>query len=213
MKDLQEYIAEAIVNEAAPKFSNDENGIKEFCDYVFDPRFVKYVINPDLTITLESMTPSKNLYMDTKDLTEIPDFIVFCHIEKYRLGLGIDSKCKVKEWTPRVQGYCAGIVVEGRPKVQVIDLSECEIRNVAAEGLLYVEQTGVKSIVGGHGDGVKIFIKKNKNLSELDLKGVKSCMNPGSYIVNNKNLELDLSRLPKGISIQNNKAKEKLYIS
>ena len=59
MKDLQEYIAEAIVNEAAPKFSNDENGIKEFCDYVFDPRFVKYVINPDLTITLESMTPSK----------------------------------------------------------------------------------------------------------------------------------------------------------
>ena len=36
MKDLQEYIAEAFVNEAAPKFSNDEGGIKEFCDYVFN---------------------------------------------------------------------------------------------------------------------------------------------------------------------------------
>lgn len=212
MKDLQEYIAEAIVNEAAPKFSNDENGIKEFCDYVFDPQFVNYVINPDLTITLESVTPSKNLYMDTKDLTEIPDFVVFQHIEKYRLGLGIDSKCKVKEWTPRVQGYCAGIVVSDRPKVQVIDLHECEIRNGAAEGLLYVEQSGVKSIVGGHGEGVKVFIKKNKNLDELDIKGIKSTI-PGSWITNNKSLEIKPEDLPADIRVQNNKLKEKIYIS
>lgn len=209
MISLIEYVTEA----KAPSFTNDAEGIKAFCEYVFDPKFVKYVVNSDLTITLESMTPSKNLHMDTQDLTEIPDFIVFSHIEKYRLGLGTNSRCKVKEWAPRVQGYCAGIVVSDRPKLQIIDLHECEIRNVAAEGLLYVEQTGVNSIVGGHGEGVKIFIKKNKNLSELDLGGIKSCMNPGSYIVNNKNLELNSSKLPKGISIQNNKAKEKLYIS
>ena len=212
MRNLQEYIAEAIVNEAAPKFTNDENGIREFCDYVFDPQFAKYVINPDLTITLESVTPSNNLYMDTKDLTEIPDFIVFYRIEKYRLGLGIDSKCKVKEWAPRVNGYCAGIIVEGRPKVQAIDLSECEIRNVAAEGLLYVEQSGVKSIVGGHGEGVKVFIKKNKNLDELDIKGIRSTI-PGSWITDNKSLEIKPEDLPADIRVKNNKLKEKIYIS
>lgn len=209
MISLTDFIFEA----KAPSFTNDAEGIKAFCEYVFDPKFVKYIVNSDLTITLESMSPSKNLYMDTKDLTEIPDFIVFSHIEKYRLGLGTDSKCRVKEWTPRVQGYCAGIIVTDRPKVQTIDLSECEIRSTAAEGLLYVEQAGVKSIVGGRGEGVKIFIKKNKNLTELDLKGIKSCMDPGSYILNNKNLEPNLSKLPKGISIRNNKANEKPYIS
>lgn len=209
MKDLQEYIAEAIVNEAAPKFSNDEGGIKEFCDYVFDPQFVKYVINPDLTITLESMTPSKNLYMDTKDLTEIPEFIVFSNIDNYRLGLGTDSKCKVKEWKPRVNGCCSGIIVEGRPKVQAIDLSECEIRN----GLLNVENSGVMSIVGGRGEGVQVMIKKNKNLNKLDIKGIRSCMNPGSWLVDNKSLEIEPNELPAGIRVKNNKLKEKIYIS
>ena len=209
MISLKDFILEA----KAPSFTKDAEGIKAFCEYVFDPKFVKYEVNSDLTITLESMTPSKNLYMDTQDLTEIPDFIIFSHIEKYRLGLGTDSKCKVKDWAPKVQGYCAGIIVSDRPKVQTIDLSDCEIRNSDAEGLLCVEQSGVKSIVGGHGEGVKVFIKKNKNLSELELKGIKSCMNPGSYILNNKDLEPNLSKLPKGIAIQNNKSKEKLYIS
>jgi len=209
MISLANFIYEA----KEPTFTKDLEGITAFCEYVFDSKFIKYVVNSDLTITLESVTPSKNLYMDTKDLTEIPEFIVFSNIDNYRLGLGAGSKCKVKEWKPRVNGCCAGIIVLDHPKVQTIDLSECEIRNGATEGLLYVEQSGVKSIVGGHGEGVKIFIKKNKNLSELDLKGIKSCMNPGSYIVNNKNLEPDLSKLPKGISIRNNKAKEKLYIS
>lgn len=209
MISLKDFILEA----KASSFTKDAEGIKAFCEYVFDPKFVKYEVNSDLTITLESMTPSKNLYMDTQDLTEIPDFIIFSHIEKYRLGLGTDSKCKVKDWAPKVQGYCAGIIVSDRPKVQTIDLSDCEIRNSDAEGLLYVEQSGVKSIVGGRGEGVKVFIKKNKNLSELELKGIKSCMNPGSYILNNKDLEPNLSKLPKGIAIQNNKSKEKLYIS
>lgn len=205
MISLANYIYEAKV----PSFTKDIEGIKGFCEYVFDPEFVKYIVNPDSTITLESMTPSKNLYMDTKDLTEIPEFIVFSNIDNYRLGLGTDSKCKVKEWRPRVNGYCGGIIVEGRPKVQTIDLSECEIRN----GLLNVENSGVNSIVGGHGEGVQVMIKKNKNLDKLDIKEIKSCMNPGSWIVNNKNLEIKPDELPVGIRVQNNKLKEKIYIS
>lgn len=204
MISLANYIYEA----KAPLFTKDAKGIKEFCEYVFDPEFVKYIINPDLTITLESNTPSKNLYMDTKDLIEIPGFIVFSNIDNYRLGLGTDSRCKVKEWKPRVNGYCGGIIVEGRPKVQTIDLSECEIRN----GLLNIENSGVNSIVGGHGEGVQIVIKKNKNLDTLDIKGIKSCV-PGSWIINNKNLEIKPDELPTGIRVQNNKLKEKIYIS
>lgn len=205
MISLANYIYEAKV----PSFTKDTEGIKGFCEYAFDPEFVKYIINPDLTITLESNTPSKNLYMDTKDLIEIPEFIVFSNIDNYRLGLGTDSKCKVKEWKPRVNGYCGGIIVEGRPKVQTIDLSECEIRN----GLLNVENSGVNSIIGGHGEGVQVMIKKNKNLDKLDIKEIKSCMNPGSWIANNKNLEIKPDELPTGIRVQNNKLKEKIYIS
>lgn len=96
MKSLIDFVNESLVTEAAPKFTNDENGIREFCEYVFDPKFTEYTINSDLTITLKSQTPSFNLNMDTKDLTEIPDFIVFSGIEKYCLGLGTDSGCKVK---------------------------------------------------------------------------------------------------------------------
>lgn len=205
MISLANYIYEA----KSPSFTNDADGIKLFCEYVFDPKLIKYVVNSDLTITLESMTPSNNLYINTQDLTEIPDFIVFSNIEKYRLGLGVDSKCKVKEWTPRVQGYCAGIIVEGRPKVQTIDLSECEIRN----GLLNIENSGVNSIVGGHGEGIQVMIEKNKNLDKLDIKGIKSCMNPGSWLVDNKNLEIKPDELPAGIRVKNNKLKEKIYIS
>lgn len=205
MISLANYIYESKV----PSFTKDVEGIKEFCEYVFDPEFVKYAVNSDLTITLESNTPSKNLYMDTKDLIEIPEFIIFSNIDNYRLGLGTDSKCKVKEWKPRVNGYCGGIIVEGRPKVQTIDLSECEIRN----GLLNIENSGVNSIVGGHGEDVQVMIKKNKNLDKLDIKEIKSCMNPGSWIVNNKNLEIKPDELPAGIRVQNNKLKEKIYIS
>ena len=205
MISLANYIYEA----KEPSFTKDVEGIKAFCEYVFDPKFVKYIVNPDLTITLESLTPSDNLYMDTQDLTEIPDFIVFSHIEKYRLGLGADSKCKVKEWKPRVNGYCGGIIVAGRLKVQTIDLSDCEIRN----GLLNVENSGVNTIVGGHGEGVQVMIKKNKNLDKLDIKGIKSCMNPGSWLVDNKNLEINPDELPAGIRVKNNKLKEKIYIS
>lgn len=208
MKDLQEYIAEAIINEAAPKFSNDEDGVKDFCEYVFDQKFVKYVVNPDLTISLESKSPSKNLHMDTKDLTEIPEFIVFSNMDNYRLGLGTNSKCKVKEWKPRVNGYCAGIIVSDRPKVMELDLSECEIRN----GLLCIEDTGIKSIVGAHGEGVQVYIMKNKKLETVDIKNISSCTN-GSWLSKNKKLEVNPSDLPKGIRVEKNAQNEKIYVS
>ena len=205
MISLVNYIYEA----KEITFTKDVEGITAFCEYVFDPGFVKYVVNSDLTITLESKSPSKNLYMDTKDLTEIPEFIVFSNIDNYCLGLGTDSKCKVKEWRPQINGYCSGIIVSGRPKVQTVDLSDCEIRN----GLLNIESSGVKSIVGGHGEGVQVMIKKNKNLDKLDIKGIKSCMNPGSWLVDNKSLEIKPDELPAGIRVKNNKLKEKIYIS
>ena len=205
MISLANYIYEA----KTPSFTKDAEGIKAFCEYVFDPKFVKYIVNPDLTITLESITPSKNLYMDTKDLIEIPEFIIFSNIDNYRLGLGIDSKCKIKNWKPRVNGYCAGVIVADIQKIQTIDLSECEIRG----GLLNVEMSGVQSIVGAHGENVQVMIKKNKNLDKLDIKGIKSCKDPGSWIINNRNLEISSDELPSGIAVQNNKLKEKTYIS
>lgn len=211
MISLANYIYEV----KAPSFTKNEEGIKGFCEYVVDPVFYKYIINPDLTITIEraenSPTPAharRIFVMDTQDLIEIPDFIVFSNIENWHLRLG-GSKSKIKNWKPRVKGYCAGIIVTDNPKLQSIDLSECETRG----GLFDIEMTGVKSVIGGHGEGVQIVIKKNKNLDTLDLKGIKSCMNPGSWIVNNKNLELKPNEIPSGIRVENNKLKEKIYIS
>lgn len=209
MISLANYIYEA----KSPSFTKDAKGVKEFCEYVFDPKFYKYIINPDLTITIEraenSPTPSharQIATMDTQDLIEIPDFIVFSNIENWHLRL---NGGKIKNWKPRVNGYCAGIIVTDKPKLQSIDLSECETRG----GLFDIEMTGVKSVVGGHGEGVQIMIKKNKNLDTLDLKGIKSCMNPGSWITNNKNLEIKPNEIPSGIHIEKNKLKEKIYIS
>ena len=204
MKTLKNYIIEAVT----PKFANNKEGIISFCEYVFNPKFVKYIVNSDLTITLESNTPSDILNMDTKDLTEIPDFIVFSNIEKYHLGLGYDCR-KLKHWAPKVNGYCSGFVVDDNPKIQTLDFSNCEIKG----GKLFIQKTAVKSIIGPKGEDVQIYIKQNKNLDELDLKQIKSCMDPGSYIFNNKRLEIDLSKLPKGIYIENNKLKEKHYKS
>lgn len=209
MISLANYIYEAKV----PSFAKDAEGIKGFCEYVFDPKFYKYIINPDLTITIEraenSPTPSharQIATMDTQDLIEIPDFIVFSNIENWHLRLNGD---KIKNWKPRVNGYCAGIIVTDKPKLQSIDLSECETRG----GLFDIEMAGVKSVVGGHGEGVQVMIKKNKNLDKLDIKGIKSCMNPGSWITDNKNLEIKPDELPAGIRVKNNKLKEKIYIS
>ena len=204
MKPLKEFLLEAKV----PTFTKDIDGIKAFCKYVFDEQFVKWTVNPDLTITLEPNGPSKNLHMDTKDLTEIPDFIVFSGVENVKLGCGTGSDCKVKVWKPRVNGYCGGIVIENRPKINGLDLSECEIRN----GYLYVEKTGIESIVGAHGEGVQVYIMKNKNLETLDIKGIKSCA-PGSWVKNNKKLDVNPSDLPKDIRVEKNAQNEKIYIS
>lgn len=203
MRTLKEFILEAKI----PIFSNDESGVKEFCEYVFDPSTVKYIINPDLTITLESLISSFNIYMDTKDLVEIPEFIIFSNIEKYNIGLK-NSKCKIKYWAPKVNGYCGGIIVNNTPKVQELDLSNCEIRG----GMLDIEMTGIKSITGAHGEDVRVFIKKNKNLGKIDLNQIKSCKH-GSWITNNKNLLIKPSDIPHGIRVENNKLKEKIYIS
>lgn len=212
MISLANYIYEA----KSPSFTKDAKGVKEFCEYVFDPKFYKYIINPDLTITIEraenSPTPEharQIATMDTQDLIEIPDFIVFSNIENWHLNLGGGSRSKIKNWKPRVNGYCAGIIVIDNSKLQSIDLSECETRG----GLFDIEKTSVKSVVGGHGEGVQIRIMKNKNLDKLDIKGIKSCMNPGSWITNNKNLEIKPNEIPSGIHVEKNKLKEKIYIS
>lgn len=212
MISLANYIYEV----KTPSFTKDIEGIKAFCGYVFNPDYYNCVVNSDLTITIErgenSPTPSharQIAVMDTKDLIEIPDFIVFSNIENWHLCLGSDSKCKIKNWAPRVNGYCAGIIVADRRKIQTIDLSECEIRG----GLLNVEMSGVQSIIGAHGENVQVMIKKNKDLDKLDIKGIKSCKDPGSWITNNRNLEISPDELPAGIRVQNNKLKEKIYIS
>ena len=57
MISLANYIYEA----KAPSFTKDVEGVKEFCEYVFDPKFVKYIVNPDLTITLEFIYGYKGL--------------------------------------------------------------------------------------------------------------------------------------------------------
>lgn len=194
MKELKDFLLEA----KAPTFTNDIKGIKAFCEYVFNPDFYFWTINPDETITVGlHKVPAngvQNAYMDTKDLTEIPDFIVFSNIEKIALGIGTGSDCKVKDWAPKVKGYCAGIIADNRPKLQSIDLSECEIR----DGKLYIEMTGVKSIVGGHGEGVQLMIKKNKNLSELNISKIGYAH--GSYIANNRSLIVKKNQVPEKIN-------------
>ena len=204
MKSLKEFLSEAKV----PTFTQDIDGIKVFCEYVFDEQFTKWIVNPDLTITLTPAGRSNIMYMDTKDLTEIPEFIVFSGVENVKLGCGIEQKCKIKVWKPRVNGFCAGIVLENRPKVSELDLSECEIHN----GLLSIEKTGLTSLIGAHGEGVQVRIMNNKNLETLDIKGIKSCA-PGSWLKNNKKLDVNPSDLPKDIRVEKNAQNEKIYIS
>lgn len=60
MKILSEYINESLLCEAAPNFDNSFEGIKAFCEYVYDPNFVNYTINSDLTITISPVKPAPN---------------------------------------------------------------------------------------------------------------------------------------------------------
>ena len=204
MISLANYIYEA----KEPTFTKDLEGITAFCEYVFDEQFTKWVVNPDLSITLTPAGRSNIMYMDTKELKEIPDFIVFSGVENVKIGCGIGSDCKVNVWKPRVNGYCQGIVLQGRPKATELDLSECEIRG----GILCIEDTGIKSIVGAHGEGVQVYIMKNKKLESVDLKNISSCTN-GSWLSKNKKLEVKPSDLPKGIRVEKNAQNKKIYIS
>lgn len=197
MKRLQEYVAESIVNEAAPKFTNDEQGIKEFCDYVFDTQFIKYVINSDLTITLENIGRSKIAYMNPQDLQEIPEFITFSNIPG--VSLGITDNKKLKKWAPKVVGGCAGIVIENDKKLEILDLSECDIN---AGGLLHIVKTNISDIIGGKGQEVQLRILKNKNLSELNLSSFVGYAH-GSHISKNKSLMAKKNQVPKKVDGQN----------
>ena len=60
MKNLKHFLNESLLLEAGPKFDNSVEGIEAFCDYVYDKNFVKWVINPDLTITITSVNPTPN---------------------------------------------------------------------------------------------------------------------------------------------------------
>lgn len=198
MKSLREYINESILLEAAPSFDNSIEGIQEFCEYVYDQEFVNWVVNSDLTITISPVKPApngvNNLYMDTKDLKEIPSFIKYSNIPTITLGL-TGSK-KLKTWSPNVEGTCAGVIVGETTKLQELDLTNCECKG----GKLYIEKVGtLQKIIGGKGDGVQVFIKMNKSLTHLDLSNFVNCKNPGSYITKNKNLKLDQKLIPTEI--------------
>lgn len=198
MKSLSEYINESILLEAAPSFDNSIEGIQEFCEYVYDPEFVNWVVNSDLTITISPVKPApngvNNLYMDTKDLKEIPSFIKYSNIPTITLGLTGSKKLKI--WSPNVEGTCAGVIVGETTKLQELDLTNCDCKG----GKLYIEKVGtLQKIIGGKGDGVQVFIKMNKSLTHLDLSNFANCKNPGSYITKNKSLKLDQKLIPAEI--------------
>ena len=199
MKSLKEFINEGLINEATPKFTNNKEGIEAFCDYVFDKEFYTYSVNPDLTITLElNEVPGngvQNLYMDVKDLTEIPSFIVFSNIPE--INLGICNNNKLKSWAPQVKGSCAGIIITDDKKLQKLDLRKCNLIG----GKLFIEKSNIEEIVGGDGKDVQVFISKNKNLKKLDISKFKDCKNPGSYIDKNKSLDLKKAKYPLEVQV------------
>lgn len=201
MISLANYIIEA----SQPKFSNNEEGINAFCEYVFrdpiysfvgdisSPKQIEWVINPDKTIKIILPSKSKNITLWTKDLTEIPDFIIFKDIQDIRLSLPDNSK--VKNWAPKVIGGCGGIILDGNKKIQTLDLTECPINN---GGLLSISLTSLQSIKGGNGESVQIHIRKNSKLTDLDLSKFKS-YGHGSTITNNKKLVVKKNLVPEKV--------------
>lgn len=199
MKGLKTYIKESLLLEDAPKFDKSISGLKAFCEYVYDPKFVNWVVNSNMTITISPVNPApngiNNLYMDAKDLKEIPDFITYSNVESITLGL-TGSK-KLKRWSPNIEGTCAGVVVGESTKLQELDLTNCECKG----GKLYLEKCGsLQKVIGGKGDGVQVYIKMNKNLTHLDLSNFVNCKNPVSYVSKNKSLK-DTSMIPSEIII------------
>lgn len=197
MKTLKDFINESMVVEAAPKFEKSVEGVKAFCDYVYDKQFYDWVVNPDLSITISIKGRSQWCYIHAKDLVEIPDFITYSNIPD--VGLGITDANKLKRWAPNVNGTCKGVdVSETCKKIEELDLTNCECKG----GKLVIEKTPIKKIIGGNGDGVQVFIKMNKNLEYLDLRKFVNCMNPGSYITKNKKLKINPKMIPSEIDIR-----------
>lgn len=215
MIELKDFIQESIsINEAAPKFTNDMEGVQSFCEYVFDSKFVEWTVNPDLTISVKPLTKSPNIVMHTQDLKEIPKFIVF-NAQSFidnQVSLNLSMDSKVQHWVPRANGPVTGIVVDNNSKLKSIDMSEW----IIDKGSVYVEMTSVESITNiSCNSNIYFYIRKNKNLSTLTFGHInqtetKHC----GYICNNKRLDAQkIKNMPKGITIEKNLNKEKLYIS
>ena len=204
MKTLKEFILEA----KAPIFTNDIEGIQAFCEYVFDSEFYDWVVNPDKTISIETKNPRNiNIYMNTQDLKEVPDFIVFADMPKYDLFLHYNSK--IERWAPKVNGIVRGIGISDNKKTKVIDLSDCEMKG----GRLFIVKSFVERIENAKGEDIQIFIRNNRKLNNIDISGIKSVKDNASWMSNNRALDPSQFKLPKGITIQHNKENEKIYIS
>ena len=151
MKKLKDVIIETLITEAAPKFEKSIDGIKAFCDYVYDKELYNWTINSDLSITIDMNKPRpngvNNCYMDPKDLTEIPDFITYSNIPA--ITLGITGAKKLTKWTPNVNGTCAGVIVsETCKKIEELDLTNCDCKG----SKLYIHKTPIRKIIVGNGD-------------------------------------------------------------
>lgn len=197
MKSLHSFINESMI----PNFTNNKKGIEDFCEYVFGTNkdIMTWSVNPDLTITISLLNPPtngvNNIYMYTQDLKEIPEFIIFKDIEN--ITLGITHNKKLKNWSPKVIGTCKGVVVEEDNKLEILDLTNCECLG----GKLYIyKNKKLSTIIGGRGEDVQVFIRKNKELINLDIKDFKKCKN-GSYINLNKKLDISKAKYSQEICI------------
>lgn len=188
MKTLTDFILEA----AAPKFTNNKDGIASFCDYVLNDK-CKYTIDSDNCIIIDTQVAPNgvaNIFIDTKDLKEIPDFIVFKNIEY--AGLELSSSSKIKTWAPKVIGGVKSIFVDDNKKLQYLDLSQCDING----GILHLSKTNVEDVIGGNGKDVQLRIVNNSKLKNLDLSKFNGYAH-GSHISKNRNLVVNKAMVPK----------------
>lgn len=204
MKTLKNFILEA----KAPVFTDDIEGIKAFCEYASDPEFEEWTVNPDKTITVKLKNPRNyNVYINTGDLKEIPDFIVFTEMPEYNLFLSRESK--IDRWAPKVNGAVAGIGLSENKKTKVIDLSGCDMKG----GKLWIDKSFVERIENAKGENIQIFIRRNRRLNYIDIGNIKNLKENSSWLTHNRSLDPKEFKLPKGIAVEKNKENEKIYIS
>ena len=186
-KRLNDYINEAKI----PTYTNDLEGITQFCEDCFYKNTTNYVVNSDLTITLTPVAsqPKMNIMViNTGDLKEIPDFIKFSNCENIQLR--ISSESKIKEWVPNIIGKIKCIIMEDNKKIKRLDLSNCDTNEIVVKGCF------VEEIIGGKGDELHISISKNRRLEKLDLSGYNT-FRATSWLRNNPKLKVTDEILPK----------------